>query len=206
MPQCLCIVINLLAFHMRLRFASLARTGRIVGLPMIIYACTKRNSAHEPQGLLELRRSERFNPLPLQTPCIPRTATARYMSGREPANHRSCLRVRSVSAHGRQYYHVKQKIIWHVCAALWPEVQKKQASFSAVRLALLCRHATVFVSMNISSGFPCALTLASLARAGRRAGLSVIFGACKAQQRSRTAGAAGTAKTYPLTFQTPCIP
>ena len=176
---------------MRLRFASLARTGRIVGLPMIIYACTKRNSAHEPQGLLELRRSERFNPLPLQTPCIPRTATARYMSGREPANHRSCLRVRSVSAHGRQYYHVKQKIIWHVCAALWPEVQKKQASFSAVRLALLCRHATVFVSMQYEVVFRlslCTYASLSLARAGRFAGLPVIFSACKAQQRSRTAG------------------
>ena len=34
-------------------------------------------------------------------PCIPRTATVRYMPGRELANHRSCLRVRSVSAHGK---------------------------------------------------------------------------------------------------------
>ena len=51
-------------------------------------------------------------------PCIPRTATVHYMPGIQPVNHKSCMRVRSVSAHELPYCPVKQKTPWHACAAL----------------------------------------------------------------------------------------
>ena len=55
--------------------------------------------------------------------------------------------------------------------------------FSAVRFALLRRHAIVFVGMNVFlMRSLCTFASLSLARAGRFAGLPIIFGACKAQR------------------------
>jgi hypothetical protein len=40
----------------------------------------------------------------------------RYLPGRTSANYGSCMRVRSVSAQGRQYEQVTRKTFWHVGA------------------------------------------------------------------------------------------
>jgi hypothetical protein len=49
------------------------------------------------------RRGKAKVPLLFQRPLHPVNWDARYMTGIEPVNHKSCLRVRSVSAHGWLY-------------------------------------------------------------------------------------------------------
>ncbi len=65
-------------------------------------------------------------------------STHKHALGTGSANHRSCLRVRSVSAHEWPKLQVKQQTTWHACVDLRTGVQKKTILFFGQRGAPLC--------------------------------------------------------------------